>query len=222
MDVLSLVLLVAAQSVAPSITARFIGNAAFELSDGSTTILIDFPYGSGAFGYMQFPASELHRRSNALCLFTHGHADHFDGTAITSVGCQVAGPGEVQQAVPAEFRYGPGPRWEFRGVRIECIPTPHADVEHCSYVIEWLGNEIYVSGDIEDLDALDDPRLNARSLFLPAWLVSAVATRSLPADTRVVVHHHTATEEIPPCNSCFVPRQGATFPIGGCRSSAGG
>ena len=44
------------------LSARFIGNAAFEITDGEFTLLTDFPYQSGAFGYMTYDPAEVARR----------------------------------------------------------------------------------------------------------------------------------------------------------------
>ncbi len=39
---------------AQTLEFHFIGNMAYEISDGETTLLSDFPYESGAFGYMTY------------------------------------------------------------------------------------------------------------------------------------------------------------------------
>lgn len=61
----------------PALTIRFIGNAAFELTDGRSTPLVDFPYESGG-GYMSFDSAAVRPRGDVLALFTHRHRDHFD------------------------------------------------------------------------------------------------------------------------------------------------
>ena len=67
MALATFVLLTAVVAPSPGIEARFIGNSAFEVSDGTATILIDFPYQSGAFGYMTFLPAELRpRRERAV------------------------------------------------------------------------------------------------------------------------------------------------------------
>ena len=38
---------------------EFIGNAAFRITDGTTTLLTDFPYRSGASGYMSYEAADI-------------------------------------------------------------------------------------------------------------------------------------------------------------------
>jgi L-ascorbate metabolism protein UlaG (beta-lactamase superfamily) len=197
----------------PVLEARFIGNAAFEITDGTSTILVDFPYRSGAFGYMAFPSAEVHLRPGALCLFTHHHADHFDPAAVAVVGCTVAGPDEVRLAAPERSRAGPGP-WRHGAARIECLPTPHASVEHCSYRVSWHGVEVFLSGDIEDLEPLRRSPQRFDVLFLASWLLPALdGVDPAAASARVVVHHHGPEEEVSPCDRCLVPEQGATFTL---------
>lgn len=197
-----------------SVDARFIGNSAFELSDGTSRILLDFPYESGAFGYMSFAPSEVHRRTNALCVFTHIHADHFDAEGIAEVGCSVAGPDEVQAAVEESLRAGPGPIWHFGGARIQCIPTAHGSVEHCSYLISWHGTHMFVSGDIESPGALDDIKQKVDVAFLAAWLAPAVEAKYAESELQVVIHHHTPEEHVR-CHGCLVPSQGDAFSVSG-------
>lgn len=213
MRILVAVLLGSAAVEAAGIDARFIGNSAFELSDGTSTILLDFPYESGAFGYMSFAPAEIHRRVNALCLFTHRHADHFDPEAIADVGCTVAGPNDVQALVPEPLRAGPGPVWHFGGATIECITTAHGRVEHCSYLIRWHGVRILVSGDIESLEVLDDREQNVDVAFLSSWLAAGVEPgNSFGSQARVVIHHHAPEEDVR-CRGCLVPSQGERFVI---------
>ncbi len=107
------------------LSARFLGNAAFELSDGETTLLTDFPYRPGAFGYMQYDPSEIHARPRSICLITHAHADHFDASLVARVGCRVVDPASA-----------PGEEIRLFGVTILPFPTEHAGVPHRSYRVE--------------------------------------------------------------------------------------
>jgi L-ascorbate metabolism protein UlaG (beta-lactamase superfamily) len=204
-----------AAGVGAGVEIRFIGNSAFELSDGEATLLIDFPYRSGAFGYMTFDAAELRARPAALCLFTHRHHDHFDASALAEVGCAaVAGPPEViataGRAAPPIVGDG---AWSFGGAAVRCLRTEHADVEHCSYLIEWYGKRLFFSGDLESLDVLGPELAPLDALFLPAWLPGSARVReSFPA-ARVVVHHHRAGERLPDCGGCLVPAQGSTLSL---------
>lgn len=211
-----------AASPQPDLHARFIGNAGFELTDGASTILVDFPYQSGAFDYMTFPRDELRARPGALCLFTHQHADHFDAAAARAVGCTVAGPGAVQAAVPDSVRAGAGPVWEFAGARIECLSTPHAGIEHCSYLLRWHGVTIFISGDADDIGVLNHLSEAPDAIFLPYWMFdrpgSFVPTlnrlEEVTPRSQVIINHHPSNAEgIATCERCRLPRQGEEFRI---------
>ena len=51
----------------PRLTARFIGNMAFAITDGKTTLYTDFPYESGAFGYMSYDFASLPKAPRTPC-----------------------------------------------------------------------------------------------------------------------------------------------------------
>jgi L-ascorbate metabolism protein UlaG (beta-lactamase superfamily) len=199
-----------AASPSSSLSIRFIGNAGFELTDGDATILLDFPYQSGAFGYMTFDRSELRGREPSLCVFTHRHPDHFDAQSIATVGCKVAGPRDLLAALPEASRAGEGPVWGFAAAQVRCIPTEHAGIGHCSILIVWHGQRLYFAGDIEDLTGFDRVEGGLDVVFLPAWLASeATALRAKLPGVRIVIQHHKSGEVVS-CSDCMVPEQGAS------------
>ena len=60
------------------IRARFIGNMAFQLSDGRVTLRSDFPYESGYSGYMTWSDALVPPATGeTLCLITRSHRDNF-------------------------------------------------------------------------------------------------------------------------------------------------
>ena len=48
------ILLISEVAFAGNLSFQFIGNMAFSISDGKTTLYSDFPYESSAFGYMKY------------------------------------------------------------------------------------------------------------------------------------------------------------------------
>ena len=195
---------------AEELAIRFIGNAGFELTDGDTTILVDFPYQSGAFGYMTFDPSELRERRPSLCVFTHRHQDHFDARAIATVGCKVAGPSDLLAALPETQRAGDGPDWTLAGAQVRCIETQHAGIGHCSMLISWRGQRLVFTGDVEDLSGLTRVEGELDVVFLPAWLASqAGAVNAKHPGARIVIQHHKSDEAVD-CAGCEVPRQGTS------------
>ena len=122
-------------------------NQALEITDGETTLLTDFPYQSGAFGYMAYPDGELHPRSNALCLITHRHLDHFDPSLVKKVGCTLVAPKEVTSKLPGVPSLDLKEGVRFGPIRIHPVRTPHRDLEHYSYLVTWQGRRLYFVGD---------------------------------------------------------------------------
>jgi L-ascorbate metabolism protein UlaG (beta-lactamase superfamily) len=133
-----------------TLEVRHIGNMGFLISDGTTTLAIDFPYQSGAFGYQTWKEAEVPSLSGEVtALFTHRHADHFDAGLLGSRGWMAFGPDDLLSAVPAAKR-ADLKSLKNRGIAIEPLKTPHGNVGHYSYLIEWKGLRIYHSGDTED------------------------------------------------------------------------
>ena len=204
-----LLLLALASAETPELRARFIGNSGFEITDGRATLLVDFPYRSGAYGYMTFDSGELGARSDALCLFTHGHADHFDPETIGAIGCSVAGPAAVLAAVDESLRLGGGPPWRFGNAEIECRKTEHGDVDHCSWLIRWHERIVVISGDVEDLEGLLEVSGSLDVIVIPSWLASeSRRVRARFPEAKVVISHHRAREEVSSCTDCLIPSQG--------------
>ncbi|MCI0605010.1 MBL fold metallo-hydrolase [bacterium] len=190
---------------------RFLGNEAFEITDGTTTILSDFPYESGAFGYMTYDPKLLNARKNAYCLITHQHQDHFDASLHSRIGCKVLGPPDVMQQVAKQSRVN----WEKHlarvdDVNIRAIPSTHGKVDHYSYRVEWKNKSFYFVGDTDDpATLLSQPKLDV--LFITPWLLEKIPEEKLKtlANT-VVIYHHAAKEEIN-CSNCILPKQGQTI-----------
>lgn len=174
---------------------RFIGNEAFEITDGDQTLLTDFPYESGYSIYMDYPESEIHRRENSVCLITHTHRDHFEPSLVGAIGCKVVGPaGEVV---------------ELGNLTVRPVRTPHRDLEHYSYLVEWQGLRLFFVGDTEADEQVPD---ELDVLFVSPWLLSELEAAGRRPAREVVVYHHTADERVQ-CDGCRVPRQGETFVI---------
>ena len=199
----------------PTLEARFIGNMAWSITDGTFTLMSDFPYDSGAInGYMTYDAAAELRSPTAdtLSLITHRHADHWSPTLFARTNWKVVGPRDVvagvsaDRVVPASVRLPVGP------LRIDIIDTPHANIGHYSYVVTWHGRRLYFSGDTESpshLMALRDLDV----AFVSPWLYRAVVKAGGRVDAkRVVMYHHEPGEEVPDCRQgCHVPRQGETL-----------
>ncbi len=180
---------------AQSLEARLIGNAAIEISDGTTTLMTDFPYESGAFGYLPYPPETLTSRPGSICLITHSHADHFAPALVERVGCRVLAAPSVQSLVPAAQRLQwDGRRFEADGLRIEAIPTAHME-GHNSYRVEWHHRVFYFTGDTEStVELLEQRELDV--LFITPWLADRMGDRWEEVARRLVIYHRAPGQSV--------------------------
>jgi L-ascorbate metabolism protein UlaG (beta-lactamase superfamily) len=199
-----------------SLELRFIGNEAVAVSGRALTLVTDYPYRSGAFGYMRYDPTARPAGTSVVLLITHRHADHFDSAAPRDPAWRILGPRELTArldpsvALPLDTLVAVGP------ARIRPIATPHngGGVEHYSYLVEWEGRRLYFVGDTEDPVAL----LAQRGLdvaFVTPWLWRTVRMRGARIDAReIVIYHHKAGENVPECTSpCRIPGQGERWTL---------
>lgn len=83
---------------ANTITIRYIGNCGLYMTDGTLDVYVDFPYKSGAFGYMEYPVSEIDSiKAKATHIFTHRHPDHYSKKSVKKLSGTVYGPWKVKK-----------------------------------------------------------------------------------------------------------------------------
>jgi L-ascorbate metabolism protein UlaG (beta-lactamase superfamily) len=203
----------------PALQARFIGNMAYAISDGSTTLFTDFPYESGYSVYMEYDPRELRSTTKeAISLVTHRHGDHWDGGLFARTDWRVVAPEDALATVPAArivraLPVTPTPTTFTVGtITVQALPTPHADIGHYSYLVTWHGRRLYFTGDTDSADQL----LAMRDLdvaFVSPWLFERAARAGRRIDAkRIVIYHQTADARIPECRDpCRVPSQGETL-----------
>ncbi len=200
----------AARAQAPALEIVFIGNEAVSVSDGRLVLVTDFPYRSGAFGYMTYDRSVLDPAGRSVVLLiTHRHDDHFDPRELRDSSWRVLAPDEVNQKPPRGVALRLDSVVTVGGATIRPIVTPHANVEHHSYLVEWAGRRLYFVGDTEDPSALLAQR-NLDVAFVTPWLWKIARQRNATIDARqIVIYHHHTGETVAGCNgSCRVPAQG--------------
>jgi L-ascorbate metabolism protein UlaG (beta-lactamase superfamily) len=191
----------------------FIGNMGMHFTDGRVAVLTDFPYESGAFGYMTWTPDAVPTGPSPLCVISHAHADHFEASLAREYCGSILGPKDVARVEGLKVvELSPELQWE--GITIRPIPTPHADIEHYSFLIEWGGLRLYLTGDTEDLSEL----VAARDLdvaFVSPWLLASVSAKGQRIDARqVIVYHHGAGEKVVEAQERVVPAQGQVLDLG--------
>jgi L-ascorbate metabolism protein UlaG (beta-lactamase superfamily) len=215
--VLCAVVASASSQPAQTLEARFVGNMAYAISDGTTTLFTDFPYQSGYSRYMTYERQEIRSRTErTLALITHRHRDHWEPILFRATGWSVVAPSDaipntdprrVVKALPV-----PASRQTvtFEGISIDALPTEHAGVGHYSYLVTWHGQRLYFTGDTEDTAALVDAK-NLDVAFVSPWLFQRVLKSGQRLDARrVVIYHQEAGQtSVEGCSgTCSVPRQG--------------
>jgi L-ascorbate metabolism protein UlaG (beta-lactamase superfamily) len=197
-----------------TLQARFIGQMAFSITDGSTTLITDFPYQIGYAGAPVFDDRELQPSEQTLALITHRHRDHWEPTLFARTNWKVLAPAEAAERIKSTRVVPMARRVSFGPIDIDTIKTPHHDLEHYSYIVSWHGKRLYFSGDTESPDSL----LAARELdvaFVSPWQYQAAKRRGASLDAKhVVIYHHAAGQHVEGCDgSCRVPKQGDTIEI---------
>lgn len=193
--------------------AEFIGNEAFQITDGEYTLFTDFPYQSGAYGYMEYYFDFSEVKDNVLALITHRHVDHFDPLLFIEQRWKIIGPVEVTQALAQNQVIKLTDTMTFGPLKITVRKSSHANVEHLSYLVAWAGKNMLFTGDTEDLMVLRDlPDLDA--LFISPWLHrKAMINEALPETKKIIIYHHKNKDIIPDCSGCIIPAQNQIIDI---------
>lgn len=175
------------------IEITFIGNCGLHLSDGDTSIYVDFPYKSGAYGYMTYEDTVLEEIiPNSTFIFTHQHNDHYSGKDLRRVIKTKGGQRFTQ--------------WNLRRLRKWAKKIPHFEMEafrtkhtfsirHRSYLITWHGKKIYLSGDTEHAETIG--KIKGIDLaFVPYWLLLDAKEKEIDIDAKKFDIYHIAPVQI--------------------------
>jgi L-ascorbate metabolism protein UlaG (beta-lactamase superfamily) len=150
------------------IKIRFIGNCGLSLTDGNSSIYIDFPYKSGAHHYMEYDKSELDSvKNNPIFIFTHKHSDHYSRKLVKklakNLGGDIYGPWNVN-----DF---PELSKKIESFTIASFKTKHTfSLNHYSYLITWHNKKIFISGDTGNSETIASLK-DIDWAFVPAWLL---------------------------------------------------
>jgi L-ascorbate metabolism protein UlaG (beta-lactamase superfamily) len=192
---------------------RFIGNEAFAIADGNTTLLTDFPYTPGAFGYMPYDFAAFDGVENGLCLITHGHADHFDPKLFATTKFAIIAPPSVLASLDTSHKIPFAAEMTYRGITVKAFRTPHGDIEHYSFLVLWHGLEMYFAGDTDDVAELGR-QADLDVAFVTPWQLKAMLESGKRIGARrVVLYHHHAGEDIPAYQERCVLKQGESFEL---------
>jgi ribonuclease BN (tRNA processing enzyme) len=169
------------------IKIQFIGNCGLYLTDGKSNLYIDFPYKSGAYGYMTYAQTKIDSiKENSIFLFTHRHADHYSKKILKQIKSKHKGKvfgnwntNKFKKIINS-----------FDNFKIESFKTKHKfTFKHYSHLITWHGKRIYLSGDTESAKTIATVK-NIDWAFVPYWIMSDAKEKNLTIDADKIGIYH--------------------------------
>lgn len=197
---------------AQTLEVKFISNAAVSISDGNLTVVSDFPYQSGYSIYMEYDFEKAKPKGKVLSLITHKHSDHFEPSLFEKTDWFVLAPNEIDLKIDKNKRLKMNETVEFEGVKIQPISSPHSNVEHYSYLMEWHGKSFYFTGDTESVEELKFAK-DVDVLFISPWLMRKAERTETDISAKKIVVYHQAEKENVPCGKCYIFDQGESFSL---------
>lgn len=176
------------------ITVRFIGNCGLYMSDGTLDVYVDFPYKSGAFGYMEYPGTAIDSiKAKATHIFTHRHPDHYSKKLVKKLTGTVHGPWKVKKKRRADLS---APAYSAAQFSVETFRTKHRFARHhYSYLITWHGKRIYLSGDTEGAETIAQVK-SIDLAFVPSWIMNDAKEKNITIDAERFAIYHLYPSEI--------------------------
>lgn len=195
-----------------SLDIRFIGNMAFRITDGATTLLTDFPYRSGAFGFMKYRMEDVKPIKDGLSLISHRHSDHWSRRRFRKLNHTIIAPPKILNKLRGCKTIPFEPRMTYKDIVVHAFETPHQWCpQHYSYLIEWHGLRIYFPGDAETTEHLLAVK-DLDVLIITPLLIRNLRRQSQTPDAKLLIlAHHRQTQQVPPFQNCRPMQQGETL-----------
>lgn len=174
------------------IKVKFLGNCGLYMTDGDLHIFSDFPYESGAYGYMEYNKSELDSiPENSIFIFTHSHKDHYSRKDFRKVLKEKGGKKYNAWNIRALKKIGENnPNFN-----IQVFKTKHRfTIRHYSYLITWHGKRIFLSGDTEGAETFQTVK-DIDYAFIPSWVLFYAKRDSIEIDAKMKMIYHLRQNE---------------------------
>lgn len=198
-----------------TIRIKFIGNCGLYMSDGKLDVYVDFPYQSGAFNYMKYDKAELDSiRDNALFIFTHRHPDHYSSRHVRKLSGRILGPWKVAMKKRADLQKL---RDSVPDFSVQVFKTKHHfSSRHSSYLLNWHGKKIFLSGDTESAETIAAiPGIDLA--FVPYWILSDAKEKGLKINAeKFIIYHLYPDQKVSgtvPGNVKLLQKQGEVLSI---------
>jgi hypothetical protein len=219
---------------------KYIGHAAFRITDGETTLLVDFPYG---WGHMEYKMEDVTPIKDGLFLITHCHPDHWDREVFEQMdeemNLAIIAPSDVLEDVNCDRKISfenvnMGHRTDimtYKDITVQGIRTPHwnwpdypAGINHYSYLLNWHGLRLYFPGDDAYIRGNGIPGDNSPPLMSTIKDIDVMPIKSLviqendgkmlPIDAKILIlNQYKTDEQVPPFQNYLRLKQGETIKI---------
>ena len=178
------------------IKIEFLGNCGFHMSDGITDFYVDFPYKSGAHGYMEFDEKELDSvNKNGYFIFTHKHSDHYSKKNLKKVTNRENKKIYGVSNIPELEKLGE----TIEDFNIKAYKTKHVifgiPFRHYSYLITWHGKKIFISGDTTEPETISKMQ-NLDLAFVPYWILKYAKEDKITIDSKMFAVYHLYPSQI--------------------------
>ncbi len=199
------------------IEIKFLGNCGLFMTDGNLNLYVDFPYKSGAYGYMTYKPELLDSlQANSIFLFTHGHADHYNRKLFKKTNQKLYGPWPVKFLMSKKRKYRLDELNDsLPNFSITEYKTKHGfSFKHFSYLVEWNKKRIFISGDTHLSDTLVSIK-NLDLVFAAPWVLTDAWERKLNIDSKeIILYHHRSVERVNnKSDKIIVPKQNQEFEL---------
>jgi L-ascorbate metabolism protein UlaG (beta-lactamase superfamily) len=201
---------------AGELTFTLLGNEAFHITDGKTTLLSDFPYRSGAWGYHEYDLNAVPPIHSGLTLITHAHDDHWSRPEFEKMRIKIIGPPAVTERLD-QARVIPLSEdrpMHHEDITVEAVSTPHnLAAEHYSFLVTWHAVRFYFPGDTESpAEVLAQRDIDV--MFITPWLIQSIRELNKTVDAKVLVGYHLFPDEVAdPLQGCRTMKQGESFTV---------
>lgn len=195
---------------------QYIGNMSFHITDGRTTLLTDFPYRSGAFGYMKYDLKSITPIVDGLSLISHSHSDHWNRRRFKALDHAIIAPPRILKRLHGRKTIPFGELMRYKDIEVEAFKTPHRySPEHHSYLITWHDVRFYFPGDAESPKHILDARgIDVMFITPPILRILHRLGRSVDAKRLIACHYRKREgEELPEYQDCLRMAQGEILEV---------
>lgn len=170
-----------------NIEIKYIGNCGYMITLDSIEIFTDFPYVSGAYGYMEYDMDSIQiGTSNQYFIFTHLHKDHYSKEIVKEFGIKTFRP----RMSPKRRKKYLQELYDTHGIEILTFKTKHQfSLKHLSYCIKWKGKTIFLFGDTE-IDFPDFIGEKIDIMFITDWQIPSLKEFDFKYDIEYIVPYH--------------------------------